>query len=233
MAPYLSLIVPAYNEEKRIVRSVETALDYLGKMDFSWEIIIVDDGSNDDTVGVLDAYKDRVKVISLPVNSGKGAAVRKGMMESKGEICVFTDADFSIPIHEIQKILPQMKEGTEICIASRAVDRSLVKEHQPFYREYMGRIFNWIVQIIVMRGIKDTQCGFKAFSRKAVDMIFPITRIDRFAFDVELLYLARKKGLGIAQVPVEWSNDPRSTVNPIKDSINMIFELFRIRRLHG
>lgn len=229
---YLSLIIPAYNEEERISTSIEKAIEYLSKQTYSWHIFVVDDGSKDRTIEVLKPYSDVVTVLAQPRNMGKGAAVRRGMCDTDGQVRVFTDADFSTPIYELEKLLERINTGADICIGSRALDRSLVKEHQPFYREWMGRVFNYIVQLLVFRGITDTQCGFKGFTAQAANAIFPLAKIDGFSFDVEILYLANKAKLNISQVPVEWYNDGRSKVNPIFDSINMFLELFRIKRLH-
>jgi dolichyl-phosphate beta-glucosyltransferase len=192
---------------------------------------VVDDGSKDKTKEVVEQFPD-VRLIAQPKNMGKGAAVRRGMLESTGDFRVFTDADFSTPIYELEKLLEKFNSGFDVCIGSRAVDRSLVKEHQPFYREYMGRIYNWIVQLLVIRGIKDTQCGFKGFTKKAAELVFSNTKIDGFSFDVEALYVAKLNNFKIAEVPVEWYNDDRSTVHPIKDSLRMFFEILKIRSLH-
>ncbi len=194
---------------------------------------MVDDGSTDRTLEIARGYGDKVKAVSLGANYGKGAAVRKGMLEAKGELRLFTDADLSTPIEEVEKLIEKINEGADICIGSRALDRSLIKERQPFYREYMGRIFNKFVQIFAFKGISDTQCGFKLFVKKAAETIFPSAVIDGFSFDVEILYLAKKNGLKIAQVPVVWINDKRSTVNPIVDSAKMFLELLKIKKIHG
>ena len=232
MNPYLSLIIPAYNEESRIEKSLDSACTYLTKKDYKFEIIVVDDGSSDQTASVVKNYHNHVSLLVQPHNMGKGAAVRRGMIESSGEIKIFTDADFSTPIHEIEKIIKGISDNYDICIGSRALDPSLIKEHQPFYREFMGKSFNKVVQLMLFKGIKDTQCGFKGFTNYAAGIIFPQARIDGFSFDVEILYLARTAGLTIHQVPVEWYNDERSRVNPVSDSIKMLLELFRIKRLH-
>ncbi|MFC2131355.1 dolichyl-phosphate beta-glucosyltransferase [Bacteroidota bacterium] len=232
MKPYLSIIIPAYNEETRIVKSLAKAIEYFENNQFDFEIVVVDDGSVDRTVDVLEDFHEKVRVISLAGNMGKGAAVRKGMLEATGEIRLFSDADFSTPVYEVKKLLIKIEEGADICIGSRALDRSMVKEHQPFYRELMGKTYNRFVQALVFKGITDTQCGFKAFTEDAVYRIFPNARISGFSFDVEILYLAKKEGLKVEQVPVEWYNDERSTVNPITDATMMFVELFRIRKLH-
>lgn len=230
--PELSLIIPAYNEATRIVKSLNKAIDFLENNNFDFEIIVVDDGSDDNTNDAILQFGDKVKAIQQTGNFGKGAAVRTGMLAAKGKVRLFSDADFSTPIYEVFKLLDKINNGADICIGSRAIDRSLVKEHQPFYREYMGRIFNKFVQTLIIKGITDTQCGFKAFTEKAANMIFPKAKINGFSFDVELLFLAKKQGLKVEQAAVEWYNDERSTVNPIKDSTMMFIELFKIRKLH-
>lgn len=232
MNPYLSLIIPAYNEESRIEKSLDSACTYLSNKDYTFEIIVVDDGSSDSTARIAGDYHKNVLLFQQPNNMGKGAAVRRGMIESTGDFRIFTDADFSTPIYEVEKILTGLLNGSDICIGSRAIDPGMIKEHQPFYREFMGKSFNKIVQLMLFNGIKDTQCGFKGFTRKAALEIFPKAKIDGFSFDVEILYLAKKAGLSISQVPVEWYNDNRSRVNPVSDSISMLIELFKIRGLH-
>ena len=232
MSKLLSIIIPAYNESERIGRSLTTAIKYLESENHDFQIIVVDDGSSDHTAEIASQFDGKVTVLVQPHNMGKGAAVRRGMLEAKGDIRIFTDADFSTPIYEIKKLLNVFENGADICIGSRAMDPSMIKEHQPFYREFMGRTFNKFVQLLFFKGIKDTQCGFKGFTREAVEKIFPYAKINGFSFDVELLYLASKAGLNTVQIPVEWYNDARSTVNPIKDSTMMLIELLRIRHLH-
>jgi dolichyl-phosphate beta-glucosyltransferase len=154
------------------------------------------------------------------------------MLESHGDYRVFTDADFSTPIRELEKVLPILDRGADVCIGSRAMDPTMIKEHQPFYREFMGKTFNKFVTTLFFSGIKDTQCGFKGFRAGAAEKIFSLAKIDGFSFDVEALYLAKILNLSVEQVPVEWYNDERSTVNPITDSISMFLELLKIRGLH-
>lgn len=232
MDKFLSIIIPAYNETERIRQSLESACDYLNNKGYKYEIIVVDDGSSDDTVAIAKAFGGNVSVLSQSSNMGKGAAVRRGMLTATGDIRIFTDADFSTPIYEIEKILPKIEAGADICIGSRALDPSMIKEHQPFYREFMGKTFNQFVQVLFFKGISDTQCGFKGFTRAAAEKIFLKAKINGFSFDVELLYLASKAGLRVEQVSVEWYNDARSKVNPVKDSLMMLIELFRIKRIH-
>jgi dolichyl-phosphate beta-glucosyltransferase len=240
----LSLIIPAYNESDRIGPSVEKAYRYLESADYDSEIIVVDDGSSDDTIqAVKDVFARKpeslkrvtTRLIPLRMNSGKGAAVRRGMLEARGSVRIFTDADFSTPVHEVSKIIPLIASGEyDVVIGSRAAERrTLVKKHQPWYREAMGRFYNILVQLFVFRGIRDTQCGFKGFSGDAATILFSKLRVQGFSFDVEILYLARRYGYRIREIAVEWYNDERSTVGALTDSAKMFWELLRIRKLHA
>lgn len=231
LKPNISLIIPAYNEAERIGKSLLSAKDYLAENFETYEIVVVDDGSSDGTPNLARKFGDSVKVFQLERNSGKGAAVRKGMLESEGLVRVFTDADFSTPIYELKKIMKELNSGADICIGSRAIQPELIKVHQPFFREMLGKTFNLFVRTFLFSGIKDTQCGFKGFKDYAAEKVFSKAKIDGFGFDVEILYLAGKEGFKIAQVPVEWYNDDRTTVSPVK-GIKAFLELFEIKRLH-
>lgn len=228
----LSFIIPAYNEAERIGTSLEKGLAYFEGQPYEWEIIVVDDGSRDRTAEVVESYADRgIRLLRQPRNMGKGAAVRRGMLESSGKQRIFSDADFSTPVEETERALEHLKEY-DVAIGSRAIDRSYVKVHQPWYREMMGNIFNLFVQTLAVSGIKDTQCGFKGFRGEVADEVFRRTKIDGFSFDVEALYIARKCGYSIKEFPVQWFNDERSTLNPVTDAIRMFQELLKIRSLH-
>lgn len=231
-SPLISIIIPAYNEESRITKTLDTITEYLNHNHINAEIIVVDDGSSDATAQVANQPDNNIKVIKQPKNMGKGAAVRRGMIESCGDIRIFTDADLSTPIHEIDKVISRMNDGIEVFVGSRAIDASLIKKHQPKYRELMGKTFNLIVRMFVLKGIKDTQCGFKAFTKSAANTIFNQAKIDGFGFDVEILFLARKFGFQISEVPVEWHNDDRTTVSPIIDSMKMFIEILKVRFIH-
>ncbi len=233
MSTDLSLIIPAFNEEARIEASLKNALEFFDSKSLSYEILVVDDGSSDRTIEVVSKFESpNLKLIAQPKNKGKGAAVTRGMLEANGKIRVFSDADFSTPVAEIEKVITAMSLGTEVFIGSRALDYTMIKKHQPAYREFMGKTFNKLVQLFLISGIKDTQCGFKGFTAKAALEIFSRMKIEGFGFDLEIIYLADKLGFHISEVPVEWYNDERSTVNPIKDSITMFFDIFKVKNLH-
>ncbi len=238
---YLSIIIPAFREAERIGPSLDTIDKYLSSVSYTSEVLVCDDGSPDNTVEVvkkhilsLQSPNVSYRLIELGVNQGKGAAVRAGMLEATGEIRIFTDADLSTPIYEIEKILDVMeKGGYDVVIGSRALNGgALVKVHQPWYREAMGKFFNFLVQILVLRGIKDTQCGFKGFRAEAAEKIFAEQKVMGFSFDVDILFIAKKLGYTIKEIAIEWYNDERTTVGALSDSSKMFFELLRIRKLH-
>lgn len=228
----LSLIIPAYNEEERISEPLKQARLYLQANFPDSEIIVVDDGSKDKTVETVRKIADDIRIVEQGENRGKGAAVRAGMLAAKGRYRIFTDADFSTPVEEVEKAVQYLEKNTDIFIGSRALDHSFVKKHQPFYREFMGKVFNKIVQVLLLWGIKDTQCGFKGFRDSVAEDIFARTKFDGFSFDVEVLFLARKLGYSISEVPVVWYNDDRTTVSAGSDSFTMFCDLIRIKRAH-
>ncbi|MBX3043820.1 MAG: glycosyltransferase family 2 protein [Candidatus Kapabacteria bacterium] len=231
MSYNISLVIPAYNEEQRLADTLKSVLQYVSEQSLDVQIIVVDDGSSDKTSEVAGSFSE-VTVITLPKNMGKGAAVRAGMLAANCDYRFFSDADLSTPIYELPKLLNPLLRGIDVCVGSRALNSKMIKVHQPFYREFMGKTFNKIVQLLVVKGIKDTQCGFKGFSAQAAEKIFSNTKIDGFSFDVEAIYLAKKFGFSIEEIPVEWYNDERSKVDPIKDSIRMFKEILKIRNLH-
>ncbi len=229
--PYLSVVIPAYNEEERLPTTLVAVEEYLAAQEWSWEVLVVDDGSRDNTVSATEAASTsaHTKVLKNPRNMGKGASIRNGMLAARGQWRLFTDADNSTPIEEVAKLLAKTEEGYAVTIGSRALPESQIDVHQPFYREWMGRVFNLIVQIFTIRGIKDTQCGFKLFSEDAAEYVFSRQKLDGFSFDVEALMLARRGGFKIAEVPVRWINSPASRVSPINDSIRMFRDVIKIR----
>lgn len=228
----ISIVIPAFNEEERLPLSLRKILDFFENRTETVEILVVDDGSTDNTVPIIHEQFPDIQVIQLPKNTGKGAAIRKGMLAAMGNYILFCDADLSTPIYEIEKLIPKLKDNYDISIGSRALDPSLIKLHQPFYREFMGKTFNKIVQLFTFSGISDTQCGFKLFKKNVAHQLFSQSVINGFSFDVEILYLAHKAKFKIAEVPVEWYNDAKTKVNPITDSTKMFFEILKIRKIH-
>jgi dolichyl-phosphate beta-glucosyltransferase len=230
---HLSVVVPAYNEERRIGPTLERILGYLGARRWTAEVLVVIDGSRDRTAAVVRGIATRaipVQVLDARVNRGKGACVRRGMLAARGALRLFTDADLSTPIEELERLATVVGEGHDVAIGSRRLPASRITVAQPWWRRAMGRTFAHCVQRVALPGIRDTQCGFKLFSGAAAAHIFPRQRIDDFGFDVEVLWIARRLGLRIAEVPVTWTDDPRSTVRPIVDSLRMLSDLARIRR---
>ena len=234
---YISIIIPAYNEEERLKITLDKVHAYLNNKGYQYEVIVIDDGSTDKTEEVILAsslYKaGRMKFLKNTKNKGKGFSVRRGILTAKGERILFTDADLSTPIEELDKLLSCLGSGYDIAIGSRSIEGADVKVHQPFYREYMGKFFNILVQTFALKGFVDTQCGFKLFRQHVIKDILTLLKIDGFAFDVEMLYLAQKRGYKIKEIPVIWINSPKSRVNPIIDSWSMFVELLSIKRLHA
>jgi dolichyl-phosphate beta-glucosyltransferase len=229
---FLSVIIPAYNEEKRLPKTLEKIHDYLSKKDFDYEVIVVDDGSRDLTVKVAEEFKanhPKLRIVKNPGNMGKGFAVRNGMLNGHGKYLLFTDSDLSTPIEEFEGFLPELEKGYDIVIGSRSLKESDIKIRQPIHRVFMGKVFNLIVRTMFWTNIKDTQCGFKCFSRQVAQAVFPKQQVWGFGFDVEVLFLARKLGYKILEFPVEWSDSPDTRVSPIKDSVMMFLELLKIR----
>ena len=229
---FLSLIIPAYNEEKRILPTLEKVYSYLSKQDYSFEIIIVDDGSTDETVKIVKNFiknKRMVNVLTNGENRGKGFTVKNGILSAKGNYIFFTDADLSTPIEELEKCIPHLTDNFDIVIGSRSLPESNIEIRQPFYREKMGKIFNLLVKMFLLKGVIDTQCGFKGFKKDAVKNIFNRSVIDGFSFDVETIFLAQKYKFKIKEIPVRWRNSELSKVSPIKHSLQMFFDLMHIR----
>ena len=224
--PALSVIVPAWNEARRIGATLERLRGWLTARYPDTEILVVDDGSRDETSTI--AAASGATVLRLPSNRGKGAAVREGMLYARGAIRLMSDADLSTPIEELPRFLGAIQSGADVVIGSRSLTGSRILRHQPWYREQLGRQFNRIVQATLMRGIIDTQCGFKCLTADAAQRIFSRSRIDGFAFDVELLLIARRLGLQVAELPVQWIDHPDSRVGPLRDSSRMLAELARI-----
>jgi len=228
----VSVIIPAYNEERRLPKTLLSVFDYLEQTNQSYEILVVDDGSRDETGRVAKQFEElapTVRMLTYPRNRGKGYAVRFGMYNARGRLLLFDDADGATPISEIERLTEAIARGADVAIGSRALDSQETEVQTVWYRKFLGRVFNGYVNMIVLPGIADTQCGFKLFTRNAAHYLFRRQRSERFSFDVELLFLARRAGLSIAEVPVNWTNVAGSKVNLVKDSIAMGWDMAKIR----
>jgi dolichyl-phosphate beta-glucosyltransferase len=229
----LSIVVPAYNEESRLPKTLDSIFHYLQTRPYRAEVLVVDDGSSDQTSELVGASRQKypgLRLLSNGGNRGKGFSVRHGMLEARGEIALFTDADLSTPIEEADKLLAALRErGYDAAIGSRAIDRSLIDVHQSVIREQAGIFFNRLVRWIMEIEFSDTQCGFKAFRTKRSRIIFEQQRVERFGFDPEILFLAVRNGLRVAEIPVRWSHDSATKVNVAADGIRMFLELLLIR----
>jgi dolichyl-phosphate beta-glucosyltransferase len=230
--PELSIVIPCYNEEQRLPRTIEQIERYLAGKGLSHELILVDDGSSDGTRTIMDAAAERnrsVRVEALPHNRGKGRALAEGVAAARGAEILVTDADLSTPIEELDKLSAELRKGAGVAIASRALRGSRVEVSQPIYRVLMGKAFNLLVQAVLLPGIWDTQCGFKLFRADVAHEVFAELTTDGFGYDPEVLYRAKKRGVKIAEVPVVWRNSAPTTVSPIKSSLDMFRHVLRIR----
>ncbi len=228
------MVVPCYNEEQRLPRTVEQIERYLDAKKAPYELILVDDGSADGTRQVMDAAAarhDGVRVEALPRNRGKGRALAVGVASATGDEILLTDADLSTPIEELDKLQAALSNGAGVAIGSRALRDSRVEVSQPFYRVLMGKAFNLIVQVVLLPGIWDTQCGFKLFRADVAHEVFAGLSTDGFGYDPEVLYRARKHGVKIAEVPVVWRNSAPTKVSPISSSLDMLRHVIRVRFL--
>lgn len=233
--PELSIVVPAYNEESRLTRTLGRIRDFVASRRMApdqVEIIVVDDGSTDRTPQVAQKWASEmpsVRLFSNGRNRGKGFSVRRGMLEARGRVGLFTDADLSAPMEEAEKLLTELQAGNDIAIGSRAMDRSLIAVHQSRLREVAGVIFNGFVRIFTGLAFHDTQCGFKAFVLEPTRILFKQQRIERFGFDPEILFLAKRHGLRAIEVPVRWAHDPATKVHVFGDGLRMFSDLIYIR----
>jgi dolichyl-phosphate beta-glucosyltransferase len=237
---YLSVVIPAFNEEERIADSLYGIKEYLHTRPYRSEIIVVDDGSRDLTTEIvkfIDIYGEEIheqesgSLLENVKNVGKGFSIARGILRAQGEIILTSDTDFSTPIEEIEKLLPYFAKGYSIVVGSRHLPESEV-EARPWCRQFLSRLFNWCVRILVLNGISDTQCGFKAYRHDAARHIATLQRISGFGYDVEHLYLAYKLGYTVKEVPVKWQHRGESKVNPFLDSLKMLGDLVRIRMSH-
>lgn len=230
--PVYSIIIPAYNESTRIGETLKKIREYAAQRRWNAEILVVNDGSCDNTVSIVEGYRNDtlpVRVVENPGNHGKGYSVRNGMLHAHGRMLLFTDADLSSPIEESEKLFAALDHGADIAIGSRWVRRDLQTRPQPLHRRIFGRLFNLALRIVLGLKFKDTQCGFKAFSARAARAIFPQQKIERWGFDPEILFLAGRFGFTTVEVPVRWAHSPGTRLSPLRDGLRMLGEAVKIR----
>jgi glycosyltransferase involved in cell wall biosynthesis len=229
--PIVSIIVPAFNEATRIGDSIRKIDAFMRQSPLSLELIVVDDGSSDGTADIVRQFRaKRLRLVQNNRNHGKGYTVRHGVLAASGQYVLFTDADLSAPIEELNKLLDvALKEDADVVIGSRAIDRTFIEKHQSRFRELAGMLFNVVVRLLLGLKLRDTQCGFKLFHRKKSRRVFEQQTTWGFGFDPELLFLAKRNGLTIRETPVRWSHAEGSKVRPIKDGFRMVLDLIRIR----
>ena len=229
-APFLSIVLPAWNEEQRLPEALRKITAYLDQQPYAAEVLVVENGSTDRTTAIAEEYAARVPYVRvLHSPKGKGAAVKHGMLAGEGEYLYVCDTDLAVPIEEVAKFLPPQAGDYEVAIASREAPGA-TRYNEPFYRHLMGRVYNLIAQLIAVPGIKDTQCGFKCLRRDAARAIFQAQVMGGWGFDVEVLFIARRWGYRIIEVPVTWYYGKGSRVSPLKDSLRMLGELWQVRR---
>ena len=227
---FLSIVIPAYNEEKRLPDSLPKIINFVQLNQYEVEVMVVDDGSSDNTALVVKSFQKQVPFISLlqVEHGGKGHAVRAGMLQAKGDYLFLCDSDLAMPIEEITRFLPPKRGDYDVAIASREIEGAR-RYNEPVHRHIMGRVFNFIVQLFIIRGIQDTQAGFKCFKREAAHQIFSMQTIKGWGFDVEILFIANKLGLRIVEIPINWYYQTESKVRPIQDTFNMLAEVLQVR----
>jgi dolichyl-phosphate beta-glucosyltransferase len=230
--PTYSIIIPAFNESTRIPATLDKVLAHIAERGWNAEIIVVNDGSRDNTSAVVNGYVQRFKNMRLlenPGNRGKGYSVRNGMLQARGDILLFTDADLSSPIYEADRLFAEIEKGADVAFGSRWLEADKQTERQPILRQVAGRVYNLLLRVILGLNYRDTQCGLKAFTRAATEKVFTRQKIERWGFDPELLFIARRFHLKMIEVPVEWAHDDRSKINPVVDGFKMGMEMLRIR----
>jgi glycosyltransferase involved in cell wall biosynthesis len=231
-SPKLSIVIPAYNESARIEQTLDRVMSCVEAQAWDAEVLVVDDGSTDSTPAIIHRWMEkypRLKLIQNPGNKGKGYSVRNGLLQASGEVVMFTDADLSAPMEEANLLLAAIADGADVAIGSRWMDRTRQTIHQPLYRRFFGRCFNWVTRTIMGLPFKDTQCGFKAFRHDVAQVIFRLQRIERWGFDPEILFISRKLGYEVREVPVTWGHDERSRMSYLRDGIKMLEEMAIIR----
>lgn len=231
-SPHLSIVIPAYNEAARIEQTLARVLQCVRERRWDAEVLVVDDGSSDGTAAIVQSYMQTAPELLLVQNDGnrgKGYSVRNGLLQAAGEIVMFTDADLSAPMEEAERLFAAIVAGADVAIGSRWLDRSRQTLHQPLYRRFFGRCFNALTRAVMGLPYADTQCGFKAFRRKAAQVIFRLQRVERWGFDPEILFIARKLGFRVEEVPVSWGHDERSKISYLRDGSRMLQDMATIR----
>ncbi len=227
--PLLSIIIPAHNEENRLPRTLEQVFDFLEKQDYQAEVLVVENGSTDRTYELARGYADKKRNMHVirEAARGKGLAVRRGMLEAQGEYRLMCDADLSMPIEEVAKFLPTAMENFDIAIASREAPGA-VRYDEPFYRHLGGRLINLVIRLLILPGLQDTQCGFKCFHAKVADDLFRRQTLSGWSFDIEILFIARRHGYRVCEIPIDWYYRSESKVNAFVDAPRMVRDIFRI-----
>jgi glycosyltransferase involved in cell wall biosynthesis len=232
LEPHYSIVIPAYNESARLGASLEKVLAYVHAQGWDAEVIVVNDGSRDNTADIVRAFAAKdpaLRLVENPGNHGKGYSVRNGMLNARGRIVLFSDADLSSPIEEAPKLLQALDDGADIAIGSRWLRAETQTQRQPLHRQLFGRIFNLVLRLTLGLQFKDTQCGFKAFKQPAVQAIFPLQKIERWGFDPEILFLAKKLKFRTQEVSVAWGHSGGTRINPLVDGSRMVMEMLRVR----
>ncbi|MGA8344361.1 MAG: dolichyl-phosphate beta-glucosyltransferase [Candidatus Sulfotelmatobacter sp.] len=232
LQPAYSIVIPAYNEGARLGATLEKVLAYVHARGWDAEVIVINDGSRDNTAEIVRTFSAKdpaLRQVENPGNRGKGYSVRHGMLNARGRVVLFSDADLSSPIEEAPKLFQALEEGADIAIGSRWLRAETQTQRQPLHRQVFGRIFNLILRVTLGLKFKDTQCGFKAFRQPTVQAIFPLQHIERWGFDPEILFLARKFKFQVREVPVAWGHSGGTRINPLVDGSRMIMEMLRIR----
>jgi glycosyltransferase involved in cell wall biosynthesis len=230
--PRYSIVIPAYNESARIPATLQSIISCVRTQGWNAEVIVVDDGSTDNTAEVVREIAQsapELRLIQNPGNHGKGYSVRNGILQALGEVVMFTDADLSSPIEEAERLFAAIAAGADIAIGSRWLESSRQTHRQPFYRQFFGRCFNGVTRAIMSLPFADTQCGFKAFTRHAAQTVFQLQSIERWGFDPEILFIAIKRGFRVVEVPVSWAHDARTRMSYLRDGMTMLEELVRVR----
>lgn len=228
MNPFLSVIIPAHNEENRLPDTLEQIFAFLAKQSFTYEVLVVENGSSDKTLELAQKFAEQnASLRVLQSERGKGAAVKQGMLAANGEYRFMCDADLSMPVDEIAKFIPPAIDNFDIAIASREA-KSAVRYNEPRYRHWGGRVINFLIQLFILPGLNDTQCGFKCFSAKVVEDIYNLQTLNGWSFDIELLYIARRRKYRVREIPIHWVYHPETKVSAVRDAVRMVQDIFRI-----